>query len=353
MSSTPFDYLVVGGGPGGVAAAHFLSEEGFKVVLAEQRPRLGSKPCGGGVPYHINMIMPLPSDSIKNTIKSMTLHFNMREAGSWYAGKTIFYMIDRSVYLEHFSTNFDVELKTPVKINDKFATFKNSKVELSKVIIATGYSWRMKEREMLAQTIQYYFEGVKVDDPSNIDFYFFDDLVGYAWVFPYGDNEVKVGIGGLGVTVPELQARLDKLVEALNFDKSKITRIDGAPIDMGGIKLEWATDPTYVVGEALGAVMPLTGEGIRPSILTAKSLAYSISHNKDYKKVLKDLKIYKVGTQQVKILKKVKKDKKLPKIDKLSPRAIETIYKFGLGEARLNDFLSSLPFSLSLLKSLL
>ncbi|ABU81887.1 NAD(P)/FAD-dependent oxidoreductase [Ignicoccus hospitalis] len=355
MPTTTYDYFVLGGGPAGVAAAYFLSQEGYKVLLVEQRPHLGAKPCGGGVPTQLNMTLTVPADSILNKIRSLTLYFNMKHVGTWDAKETIFYLIDRTKFLEHYSTSFDVALKTSAKVTHLYATINNEKVDISKVIIATGYSWRFRERDMLAQTLQYYVKDIKIDDPSEMKFYFFKDLIGYAWFFPYGEREAKVGIGGLDVTVNQLKVRLDMLLKELNIDTSSITRIDGAPIDMGGIKLEWAKEPTYVVGEALGAVMPLTGEGIRPSILTAKVLAHAIAREKDYREVLGSMKLYKATQLQAKILKKVRKEGKVPTLKELSPKNVEAIYKFGMGEAGIREFLSILPkaFSLSLLKKLI
>jgi len=299
------------------------------------------------------MVFPAPSDVIKNVIKSMTINYEFEEAGRWDAKEPIFYMVDRSKYLEHYSSSFDVKLKTAAKISEKSVLVDGDRYDISKAIIATGFSWRFHERDMLAQTIQYYVEGVKIEEPENISFFFFRNLVGYAWFFPYGDREAKVGIGGLDKSVDELRALLDKVLERLGIDKEKIKRVDGAPIDMGGLKIEWATEPTYVVGEAIGAVMPLTGEGIRPSVLTAKTLAHSITNGKDYRDALKELKIYKASVQQVKILRKVRKEGKVPELKELSPKMVELIYKFGLGEARLRDFLALLPSSLSIIKSLL
>jgi len=347
-----YDFLVVGGGPAGVATAYFLGEKGFRVLLVEQRPRLGSKPCGGGVPPHINMLLPTPSDVVKNIVKSMSINFEFREVGRWDAKKPIFYMIDRSSYLEHYVTNFEVKVKTAAKISGTSVMVGSDKFPLKNTIIATGYSWKMSERDMLAQTYQYYIEGVKISEPENIQFFFFKDLIGYAWFFPYGDKEGKVGIGGLNKSVAEMKPMLDKVVEWLGLKGGRITRVDGAPIDMGGLKVEWSTEPTYAVGEAIGAVMPLTGEGIRPSIMTAKALSHAITNGKDYKSALKDLSIYKASKQQAKILRKMKKEGRVPHIKELSPKVVELIYRFGLGEAKLRDFLTALPTSFSIIKSL-
>ena len=42
----------------------------------------------------------------------------------------------------------------------------------------------------------------------------------------------------------------------------------------------------FVVGEALGAVMPFTGEGIRPGFLSARALYHSLVEGKSFKRLL-------------------------------------------------------------------
>jgi geranylgeranyl reductase len=50
-SEASCEYAVVGGGPAGALAARTLAERGRAVVLLDWRPR-DEKPCGGGVPAH-------------------------------------------------------------------------------------------------------------------------------------------------------------------------------------------------------------------------------------------------------------------------------------------------------------
>lgn len=348
-----YDYYIIGGGPAGVATAYYLTRHGFKVKLVEGRKAVGEKPCGGGVPPSLQEYLPIPKDSIFNSIKSMKISYEFEELGSWSPGTTLFYMIDRRKYLEEYLPSFDHELGKFAKVTTNGAIIDGEKIEAEKVIVATGALWRFKERKMVANTVQYVIEGVRVEDSTEIEFIFFHDLIGYAWIFPYSERTVKVGIGGLNKNVNELENMLKLVVEKKGFDEGRIVKREGAPIDMGGIKAEWASETPYAVGEAIGAVMPLTGEGIRPSIMTAKVLAQALSNDKyKYDELLRKLPIFKPSGQQRKILIELMNRGHVPSPGKLSPKAISLIYKFGLGEAKLKDFLTVLPSSFSIIKLL-
>jgi flavin-dependent dehydrogenase len=168
--------------------------------------------------------------------------------------------------------------------------------------------------------------------------------VGYAWIFPLNERSVKVGIGGLNIDVEKLEAMLQDILNKYSL-KGKIVKREGAPIDMGGLKPEWGIageGGPYVVGEAIGAVMPITGEGIRPSVITAHTLATSLDMNHDYVKMLSKLNIYKASRMQRKLLERVAKNgASLPfKERELSPKTIELIYKLGMGEIGFKELLS-------------
>ncbi|UXD22906.1 hypothetical protein IPA_09505 [Ignicoccus pacificus DSM 13166] len=287
----------------------------------------------------------------------MEVYFEDKRLGRWDSGRKIFFLVDRTKYLEEYLNNDLIELKlsTAVKIrnNDEFLV-EDKKLEKEKVIVATGVTWRLKERDMVANTIQYIMEGVKIDEVHTMKFLFYQGLVGYAWIFPLSENSVKVGIGGINVSVDELENKLNSIIKKYKLE-GKVVKREGAPIDMGGLKPEWGGGPPYAIGEAIGAVMPLTGEGIRPSIITAHALATALTKNNNYKKILSGLGIYKASKLQRKILERVlKQGAELPFKDKeLSPKTIEAIYKLGMGELGLRDLLSLASKLPSLLRGII
>ncbi len=329
------DYYVIGGGPAGIALGKFLTKAGFKVKVIESLPRPGMKPCGGGVPPMINDLMPVPKDVILTVTKKITLIHNFKDQVSWEPNKTLFYMIDRSAWLEHHSTDFDVTYKKTAKILGDAVFLDGTRLPKERTVIATGAVWRIGERKRLAKTIQYVVSNIRIDE-EEIFFYTFENLVGYAWIFPTSNTTARVGIGSTNLNVEEMETILKKILNE-KFSNWKLLRREGAPIDMGGIKLEWATN---AVGEAIGAVMPATGEGIRPSIITSKLFVQSIVEGKDYKDLLRKSKIFKVINMQSKLLDIVERAGGL-KISKLNSWVPELVYKIGLGEYGIKEILKA------------
>jgi len=146
---------VIGGGPAGIAATHYLSEKGFKIELYELRREVGKKPCGGGVPVEINKLLPVPEESILNSTSSLEIYYNNKFVGRWDAGRKIFLLIDRTKYLEAYirSSNVIVNTSEPIKVSkEKILKRDGTKIDPRKTIIALGVNWNMNERDMIANT---------------------------------------------------------------------------------------------------------------------------------------------------------------------------------------------------------
>ena len=60
------DVLVVGGGPGGLACATLLAQEGVRVVLVDRKSEIGPKVCAGGITWH-GLIKLVPESLIERT----------------------------------------------------------------------------------------------------------------------------------------------------------------------------------------------------------------------------------------------------------------------------------------------
>lgn len=117
-------------------------------------------------------------------------------------------------------------------------------------------------------------------DEDTVEAYYFSDLPGYGWAFPLGRGYAKLGVGG-EAPIGRLREKLAQMLERLGAEPA--TRIKGAPIAVGGLRD--AGRPA--IGEEAGAVMPLTGEGIRPALLTALAMAQALEGRRGYRDALK------------------------------------------------------------------
>jgi flavin-dependent dehydrogenase len=102
---------------------------------------------------------------------------------------------------------------------------------------------------------------VRLDLSPGLHFYFENDLVsnGYAWAFPCGET-VRLGLGSFEEGL-KLRPRLVRFLKRFGLEIGE-TR--------GGVLAVERSEPlageVFVVGDAAGQCLPVTGEGIRTAI---------------------------------------------------------------------------------------
>lgn len=167
----------------------------------------------------------------------------------------------------------------------------NFKNDFDMVIDATGLSRpllpRIKE-DYLIPCVQY---KVKYKETPYDDFYIkpFDDLSGYFWYFPLGNGYAHVGAGDYK------KRHNEYLYRFLKGHEGEVLHKTGRPVRIVPPSMcEPFFDRNVVgVGESIGTVYPLLGEGIIPSLHCASMFTDYIENLPVYrKKVLEEFKIY-------------------------------------------------------------
>lgn len=160
------------------------------------------------------------------------------------------------------------------------------------IVDSTGFNRALLSRpreNYFIPTIEYrvkYPEGM----PFN-DFYIkpLPELSGYLWFFPLGDNVAHVGAGDY------YRRHIKILEEFMHKYGGKILRKVGRPVR---ITPPHFSEPIYEgkvvgVGEAVGTVYPILGEGIIPSLESAKLLIENMENLELYKRrLLRRFEIY-------------------------------------------------------------
>jgi len=144
------------------------------------------------------------------------------------------------------------------------------------------------EEDCLIPCLQY---KVKFHNPPYDDFYIkpFTGLSGYLWYFPLGNGYWHVGAGDLNKKHDE------ELKRFINRHPCEIVKKMGKLVRLSPpSKCEpFFKDRVVGVGESIGVVYPLLGEGIIPSLQCSKLLLHNLYDFQSYrKKVLKKFKIY-------------------------------------------------------------
>lgn len=289
------DVLVIGAGPAGSSAAKHAAINGAEVLMIEKKSEIGTpKRCAEGVSKDglkklnikpnsrwvtkeingVRLIAPngtsvwlneekvkLPETGyvLERKVFDKYLAMEAARAGVKIMVKTLATGLKREedgliVSVECMDQNFDIKAKIVVGADGPE----------SRVGRWAGLKTTLKPKNM-ESCAQFEMAGLKIEDPSSIEFYFGSVAPGgYAWIFPKGDDVANVGLGILTTeTDKSAYEHLLEFVEtcpATQNAQPLELNIGGDPV--GGMHKKLVTDNLMIVGDAAGQVNPLTGGGI-------------------------------------------------------------------------------------------
>jgi len=320
MTSSP-QVLVVGGGPGGAAAAFWLARNGIDVTLVEKKHYPREKACGDGLtPRAVRQLVDMGFDFDRPDVHRV---IGLRS----YAGDVMLEMPwpEHSVYPNWGATlrRADLDGRVAALAENEGATILEgveavavvddgelAAVELRRqgeatevvnpdyVVVADGSLSRFGRQLGTHRRRDYPF-GLAVrgywESPNSTDGYIESQLdirdregramPGYGWVFPMGDGTINVGAGLVSTfkgwkdinTSRILDAYLAELPEHWQIDVDPIARPIGGKLPMA-FSVGPKTGRNWVlVGDAAGAVNPFNGEGIDYAYETGRLAAGAIA----------------------------------------------------------------------------
>lgn len=77
---TQTDVLIVGGGPGGLACARLLAEQGKQVTLVDRKAAIGPKVCAGGITWS-GLLQHVPEHLIERSFPTQHIHTALQQVG--------------------------------------------------------------------------------------------------------------------------------------------------------------------------------------------------------------------------------------------------------------------------------
>jgi len=296
------EIAVIGAGPAGAAAAAVLAKRGYRVRVYEAHSKPGVKPCGRGIPSTRDLPVRVPRDSVVRRIVGAKLYVDGEEVFD-LEGRLEGYIVDKAHMLHSIIVESGAE---PVYK----AYYKNGRVrvggriiEPEKALLAVGHGYYEGEK---IDAVQYRMKSRAFEDLDKLLIYFDTELIGYYWIFPARGDEADVGVGGYA-GVQDLFHMLDHFISNNDLTRNaKILRREGAKIAVGGLRLR-TLDGHPLIGEAAGFVLPLTGEGIRPSMISGAAAAEALAEERDPLQAMRSTKIARGIEIQRRILESVKR----------------------------------------------
>jgi len=248
---------VIGLGPAGSA---FL--RAYKDASGVDISRRYFKACGEAVPVETPLVDPR---FVVDKVKVFRFYHWTSQVGEVAYAKPRWYIVDKERW---------VEALRPREVQ----------AEKGDVVVKAGGPYQ--SRGVKITVVRAYVAGAKADEET-VHFIFPREATGFYWVFPHG-GVLNVGGGFLGVENPVPLVR--QFVEKW-LGEGRVLDVRGAPLTVKP-DIVLNDGEGFRIGEAAGLVYPLTGEGIRPGILSALALAEALSTKKpleEYKRRVKKI----------------------------------------------------------------
>ncbi len=314
-----YDLVIVGAGPAGSSAAFAAAKNGIKVALIEKENEIAETVRTSGVTWIESIKEFGIPDNCYNKIKNfsfvspnnqVTISDSVATAAVLDVRKTYRWLADEAKKM-----GADIFLKT--NINEVIKNEENDIVGVSgigingkiifnsKVIIdATGFTSTISKAMGFVTQWKRFGAGAEYEAKvENVDSETWWLMVGqeytpagYAWIFPLGNNIVRIGVG---VGKPESNVdptqRLKEIIEKKLGPIEKLGKITPLEFHYGlipndGLSRKTVFNNLILVGDTAGQANPLVLEGIRYAIkfgrVAGEVASNAIKNNKTDEKAL-------------------------------------------------------------------
>lgn len=323
------DILVLGAGPGGVAAALQLSNLGIPCTLIDKAIFPRDKICGDAISGKVVSVFNKIDEQIfrdfyyQNEIKADSFGVNFffpqeLNIELYYSAKSKVKVADtdkkvpdgfvaKRIDFDNFLVDYvrkreNIDFLEGVKITEiekrkEGFLLKNDKGDLEihakMVIAADGAQSKFarqignihKEDRHYAGAVRAYYKNVKGINADNfIELHYVKELYpGYLWIFPLPDNQANVGLGMRTDKLSKRKVNMNKeLLRILKehprfkerFQEAELTdKIKGFGLPFGSKKRTISGDHFMLIGDAASLIDPLTGEGIGNAAISGQYAA--------------------------------------------------------------------------------
>jgi geranylgeranyl reductase family protein len=326
--------VIVGSGPAGCSAAHFLGQQKIPHLLIDKALFPRPKVCGdglapraclmleriqpgflgnlpGGTPFNrvwggaifapaghkveIYLKKPLPG-ALPNA-----LSIPRRELDAYLQSRldpqfTTLRTGVEVAQIRRVGSGFELELRQQGGQSEKIHADILIGCDGDRSIVKKALAPRRMDPEHYVAGIRSYYTGVRGLHPDNFfELYFLDALLpGYLWVFPLPDGSANVGLGMASSDVSARKANLKQILDdALRrhpllrerfADAVPTQKLEGWGLPLGSKMGTLSGEGFLLTGDAAALIDPLTGEGVGNALysgwLAAEAAAKAVTEGR-------------------------------------------------------------------------
>lgn len=310
-NSALYDVAVIGAGPAGAAAAYFLAAGGLHVALLDKSDFPRDKTCGDGLTpraialldemgvlpdlqqkaYHCSAVTLRQSDDV-------TFRLELSGLNGLPHNILVLPRFSLDDILRQRAVTAGADFKATARVKSLLRTPEGiarlqiedgQTLDCKLVIMATGANSTLlrglgllKKSPPVQLAARTYFENVDGLDDTICLFFDGVERPGYGWVFPTGPGTANVGCGAFFDSPTPQPSQLRLLIQKHPYlqkvlkNAQQVGPIKGFPLRTDFSPAHCGNEWILVVGEAVGLVNPITGEGIDYALESAHLAAQAI-----------------------------------------------------------------------------
>jgi geranylgeranyl reductase family protein len=290
------DVVIVGGGPGGMAAARSLAAGGWSVIVFEEHQRVGTPVhCTGVLAQDVIGTLNLPPEAVLNALTTVRFVAPAGHSFDYTTATTEAVVIDRAIFDDALGRRAEragatIERGRRVTAIDHTAgavrvTLSDGDNVLARsVILACGANYTFQKRlglgmpSVFLQTAQL---ELPVDRLGEVEIHFGSEIApkGFAWAVPVQRSEGN--FARIGVMAGSDPAEYFSRMVARVRSRWGVAVPDGCSpkrrmLPLGAVRRSYG-ERILAVGDAAGLVKPTTGGGIYYSVVSGELAAEMLS----------------------------------------------------------------------------